>query len=283
MWVSASASAQAYVYWTNPVDNAIGRANLHGTGAKQSFIPGATAPHGVAVDGAHAYWTNANGSTAAPTSTARALTERPRRRDQARRADGTGAEFVIPSGEFESCGGLALGETHMYWAQFGSIGRARLDGTKGTGELIDARAGCAGVAVDARGPTPSNEFNLGKVQRDVRRGSAKLTVHVAGPGELDLARSAKVKRASVWADDAGKTKLTVKLRGSAKERVKERGKTKVTPRSPSRRMAVRRRPRQGRSSWPGSRARSCVLSAVLRTEMEPTGLEPATSCCETLR
>ena len=39
----------------------IGRANLDGTGADQSFITGASTPLGVAVDGAHVYW--ANGGT----------------------------------------------------------------------------------------------------------------------------------------------------------------------------------------------------------------------------
>ena len=39
--------------------NTIGRANLDGTGVNQSFITGASSPHGVAVDGGHVYWANA--------------------------------------------------------------------------------------------------------------------------------------------------------------------------------------------------------------------------------
>jgi len=39
-----------HVYWTNFTGGSIGRANLDGTGADQSFITGASSPGGVAVD-----------------------------------------------------------------------------------------------------------------------------------------------------------------------------------------------------------------------------------------
>ena len=39
-----------HVYWANEGTNTIGRANLDGTGVDQSFITGASAPFGVAVD-----------------------------------------------------------------------------------------------------------------------------------------------------------------------------------------------------------------------------------------
>jgi virginiamycin B lyase len=38
-----------HVYWVNAGTNTIGRANLDGTGANQSFIGGASFPFGVAV------------------------------------------------------------------------------------------------------------------------------------------------------------------------------------------------------------------------------------------
>jgi streptogramin lyase len=38
-----------HVYWANAGGGAIGRANLDGTGANQSFIGGASFPFGVAV------------------------------------------------------------------------------------------------------------------------------------------------------------------------------------------------------------------------------------------
>ena len=59
-----SASAGAYVYWANYTSGAtIGRANLNGTGANQSFISGASQPEGVAVDATHVYWANAATNT----------------------------------------------------------------------------------------------------------------------------------------------------------------------------------------------------------------------------
>ncbi len=43
--------------WANSGTNSIGRANLNGTGPDPNFITGAAVPTGVAVDGAHVYWT----------------------------------------------------------------------------------------------------------------------------------------------------------------------------------------------------------------------------------
>ena len=54
-----AAPADAFVYWANYDAGTIGRANLDGTGANQSFITGASIPVGVAVDGGHVYWANA--------------------------------------------------------------------------------------------------------------------------------------------------------------------------------------------------------------------------------
>jgi hypothetical protein len=52
-----------HVYWTNAGSDTIGRANLDGTGANQSFIGGASVPVGVAVDANYVYWTNAGSDT----------------------------------------------------------------------------------------------------------------------------------------------------------------------------------------------------------------------------
>ena len=49
-----------HLYWTKFNANTIGRANLDGTGADESFITGASGPRGVAADGSHLYWTNLN-------------------------------------------------------------------------------------------------------------------------------------------------------------------------------------------------------------------------------
>jgi hypothetical protein len=51
-----------HLYWTDFATGAIGRANLDGTGANQSFITAAS-PRGVAVDADHIYWTNGDVNT----------------------------------------------------------------------------------------------------------------------------------------------------------------------------------------------------------------------------
>ena len=60
-----AAQASAHVYWTNPSPfaSAIGRSALDGSAVNSSFITGANAATGVAVDGRHVYWANATGGT----------------------------------------------------------------------------------------------------------------------------------------------------------------------------------------------------------------------------
>jgi hypothetical protein len=52
------AVVSGHVYWANNSTGTIGRADLDGTGANQSFIGGASGPSGVAVDAGHVYWAN---------------------------------------------------------------------------------------------------------------------------------------------------------------------------------------------------------------------------------
>ena len=86
------------------------------------------------------------------------------------------------------------------------------------------------MAVDALGPPPSNKFRLSNATRNEKRGSAKLTVKVAGPGELRLANTPGVRSAHERAAQSGTLKLTVKTKGNAKKRLSKRGKAKVRAR-----------------------------------------------------
>jgi hypothetical protein len=80
----------------------------------------------------------------------------------------------------------------------------------------------------SRPEPPSNQLSLGELDKNKRKGTAKLTVHVSGPGEVELARTAKVKGASERADAPGEVRLPVKPGGEAKKKLRERGKVKVT-------------------------------------------------------
>jgi hypothetical protein len=60
--LSGSGAASGHIYWTDGL-LAIGRADLNGQNANQSFITGAFLPYGVAVDGGHVYWANSQIST----------------------------------------------------------------------------------------------------------------------------------------------------------------------------------------------------------------------------
>jgi hypothetical protein len=77
------------------------------------------------------------------------------------------------------------------------------------------------------GAQPSNDFSFGKVKKNKRKGTAKLTVKVPGAGELDLAKTKKVKPDEETAEAAGKEKLSIRPKGKAKKKLNNRGKAKV--------------------------------------------------------
>jgi sugar lactone lactonase YvrE len=135
--LGSAARADAFVYWTNGNGNTIGRANLDGSSATQSFIGGAIRPDGVAVDGGHVYWTNFNASFN-PGNIGRAS------------LDGTGANQSFLSGASNPAG-VAVDAGHVYWANYYShtIGRANLDGTGTNQSFITGAQSPDGVAVDA--------------------------------------------------------------------------------------------------------------------------------------
>jgi hypothetical protein len=205
----------SHLYWDN-LSQGIARANLDGTGVEQNFITGLDFTHGLAVDDEHVWWSSSERFSAAI---------------ERANLDGTGTERVIISGEEDDysevpCGGVAVDNTHLYWTNRYGIGRARLDGTRVNHDFITTDP-CGGLAVDALGPRPSNEFAFGNVKKNKKRGTAKLTVKVPGPGELALAKNAKVKGRQRGADAAGKQKLAIKPRRKAKKKLAARGNAKV--------------------------------------------------------
>jgi hypothetical protein len=114
--------------------------------------------------------------------------------------------------------GVTADDTHVYWGDLGSdsIGRANMDGT-GVDPNFIAGASAWDVFV-----------SLGKVKKNERRGTAKITAKVPVAGELRLAENRKVKGTQKGADAVGKEKLPVKPKGKAKKQLNETGKAKVT-------------------------------------------------------
>ena len=139
-------SADAYLYWANAGTNAsgttLGRANLDGSGANQSFVTGARGPVGVDVDNAHIYWSDAVTPSCSGTTIGRA------------NLNGTGANPSFINGT-DCAHEVDVNSTHIYWANRGpngtgtTIGRANLNGTGVNSAFITGGAGPWGVAINA--------------------------------------------------------------------------------------------------------------------------------------
>jgi len=95
---------------------------------------------------------------------------------------------------------------------------------------IDALVACETVDFlpEGGGGEPSNDFSFGKVKRNKRKGTAKMTVIVPGPGALVLAGKS-LKPTSKEAAAAGEVKLKIKAKGNKKRKLNQTGKTKVRP------------------------------------------------------
>jgi 6-phosphogluconolactonase len=99
-------------------------------------------------------------------------------------------------------------------------------------------------------PRPSNEFSFGKLRKLKRKGKARLTLELAGPGKVELAGTNVKKRTKH--PEGTSQRLSVAPTGKAKRKVRKRGKAKVevdatytpdggTPSTQSKRIRVIRR------------------------------------------
>jgi len=83
------------------------------------------------------------------------------------------------------------------------------------------------VASPSWQPDPPSTLIFGKVKRNKKRGTAKLTVEVFGTGELELAKNGKLKGKQTSAESEGTVKLPVKPTRKAKKKLRRKGKAKV--------------------------------------------------------
>jgi hypothetical protein len=70
------------------------------------------------------------------------------------------------------------------------------------------------------GSPPPNGFSFGKLKRNLKKGTAKLTVEVSAPGALRLKRTGGVRGSSKHPAEAGRVRLKIGSRGKAKRKLK---------------------------------------------------------------
>jgi hypothetical protein len=98
------------------------------------------------------------------------------------------------------------------------------DGEEGDFEVspVDRRLNITAVFV------PSNSFSFSDLDRNKKKGTAKLTVDIPNPGELDLSGKGLRKR-NKSPDAAGDVVLKIKAKKNKLDRLEENGKVKVKP------------------------------------------------------
>ncbi len=89
--------------------------------------------------------------------------------------------------------------------------------------LGDARFSLSGASANATVVKPK----AGKPQLNKKKGTAKLPVTVAGPGELTLSESGGIKAQSAAFEISGKTKLNIVPTGKTARKLKKKGKLEL--------------------------------------------------------
>jgi hypothetical protein len=249
----------SFIYWSNQTGNSIGRAELDGDNPNNSFITGLANPCGVAVDASSVYWVNndtlstvgrANLDGTSPNQSfiagatfpcgiavSSAMIAPPACSDD---------EATVEQGQSLDIQIFCLGEEPVTYEIADSPEHGLLDFNPNTGsgtyspnagfvgsDSFNWTAGNAGgvsdvgtMTVEVVAPEPAGEFTLGKAKRNKKKGTAKLTVEVPGPGALELSGK-KVKPTTKEAATEGAVKLPVKPKGKAKQKLADTGKAKV--------------------------------------------------------
>jgi hypothetical protein len=170
-----AAPASGYVYWTDELNDTVGRAGLDGSSPTPALIGGLSNPCGVDVDGASIYWGQMStasigraeldggapnqaalaapgidcpGAIAVDGSFAYWSTEDPLGIGRVG-LDGSGASSLFVDTPSGSCG-VEVNATHVFWTDLdGRVGRANIDGSNQDDTILNANNTPCGVAVDA--------------------------------------------------------------------------------------------------------------------------------------
>ena len=176
-----------YIYFTNfewqsSGLGTVGRANLNGTGANQTFIEGASGPADVSVDDDYVYWANSGSNSIGRAN-----------------LDGTAVNqnFITGNG-VRSPATLVADENYLYWTNSQgapTIGRADLDGTDVRGNFITAGAAGSlpnGLAVSGRYLywTTFSANTMGRARKDASDVQTafvpSLSPQPGGPGSVSV-------------------------------------------------------------------------------------------------
>ena len=101
---------------------------------------------------------------------------------------------------------------------------------RGTYQVTVTSTDAAGTPVTAERPItilPSDEFAIGRLSRNRKRGTATFLVTVPGPGKLVLFGKG-VERATKRSKRAGRLKLPIRARGKSLKRLLRRGSVRVS-------------------------------------------------------
>jgi hypothetical protein len=111
---------------------------------------------------------------------------------------------------------------------FGDETQDRCPGVAGPVEGCPAGSAPTPTPLPTPTPTPpSNAFRLGKLTRNLKRGTATLVAIVPGPGTLTLTGSG-LRPQSITAAGAGAVSLPLLARGAARKRLAKKGKAPVS-------------------------------------------------------
>jgi hypothetical protein len=196
--------------------------------------------------GAGAVYTFARTGAAARTETAKLTASDGEASDSLGWSVAVGGDAIVAGAPHAIVAGAPLGSGSVYtFARTGAAERteiAKLVGdTIGYSVAIDGDTIVAGAPQyrtchlsDCSGPgyasvfsTTANAFSLGEVKRNKKKGTAKLGVNVPGPGELDLAKTRRVKHRGKRAPAEGEVMLAIKPRRKAKRALGKQGRAWV--------------------------------------------------------
>ena len=206
-----------FVYWTDIVGRQQDRPGRDRRRRRRTRTssPGSASDCGVASNGTNLYW----GTKAPLTSIGRSAVSG---------ASPTNA-FISAASSAPSPCGVGLNSQYIFWGNIPglAVGRANLSGSgKNPGRVPGATTPCLPVAA------PSNKITFTSTTYNKKKGTAKISGKVSGPGQISIASTADgggktVKPIGLTLTASGPFSLPVKPKGKPAKALKKKGKAKL--------------------------------------------------------